>query len=80
MPFEAFLKRVNTTLPSQSLSINKLKDVFFSLKTSKSPGADETNFNVIKHFFGELCCPPKYLFDLLLQSEVFSDLMKIAII
>ena len=28
IPFESFLKRVNTTLPSQSLSINKLKDVF----------------------------------------------------
>ena len=27
--FESFLKRVNTTLPSQSLSINELKDAFF---------------------------------------------------
>ena len=25
------------------------------MKTNKSPGADETNFNVIKHCFGELC-------------------------
>ena len=29
IPFESFLKRVNTTLPSQSLSINELKDAFF---------------------------------------------------
>ena len=29
MTFECFLKRVNTTLPSQSLSINKLKGAFF---------------------------------------------------
>ena len=29
IPFEGFLKRVNTTLPSQSLSINELKDAFF---------------------------------------------------
>ena len=31
MSFESFLKRVNTTLPSQSLSISKPKDAFFSL-------------------------------------------------
>ena len=78
--FESFLKRVNTTLPSQSLSLNELKDAFFSLKTNKSPGADEINFNVIKHCFGELCGPLKYLFDLSLQSGVFPDLMKIAIV
>ena len=35
MPFESFLKRVNTTLPGQAFSINKLKDAFFSLKTNK---------------------------------------------
>ena len=80
MPCESFLKRVNTTLPSQSLSINKLKDAFFSLKTNKSPGADEINFNVIKHCFGELSGPLEYLFDSSLQSGVFLDLMKIAIV
>ena len=77
---ESFLKRVNTTLLSQSLSINELKDAFFFLKTNKSPGADEINFNIIKHCFGELCGPLKYLFDLSLQSGVFPDLMKIAIV
>ena len=80
MPLESFLKRVNTTLPSQSLSINELKDAFFPLKTNKSSGADEMNFNVIKHCFGELCGPLKYLFDSSLQSWVFPDLMKIAIV
>ena len=59
MLFESFLKRVNTTLPSQSLLINELKNIFFSLKTNKSPGADKINFNVIKHCFGELCGPLK---------------------
>ena len=68
-------------MTSQSLSINELKDVFFfSLKTNKSPGADEINFNVIKHCFGELCGPYKYLFDSSLQSGLFLDLMKIAIV
>ena len=53
---------------------------FFLWKQTKSPGADEINFNVIKHCFGELCGPLKYLFDLSLQSGVFPDLMKIAIV
>ena len=78
IPFESFLKRVNT-LPSQSLSINQLKDAFFSLKANKSPGADEINFNVIK-VFKKFCGTLKYLFDLSLQSEVFPDLMKVAIV
>ena len=80
IPFESFLEKVNTALPKQSLSINELKDVFCSLKTNKSPGADEINFNVIKHCFGERCGPLKYLFDLLLQSGVFPDLSKINIV
>ena len=29
IPFESFLTRVNTNLPSQSLSINELRDAFF---------------------------------------------------
>ena len=84
IPFESFLKRVNTTLLRQSLSIKELKDAFFSLKINKSPGADEINFNIIKHCFGEFYGPLKYLFVLIstisLQSWVFPDLMKIAIV
>ena len=49
-------------------------------KTNKSPGADEINFNVIKHCFGELFGPLRYLFDSLLQSDVFPDLMKIVVV
>ena len=36
--------------------------------------------NIVKHFFGELCSPLKYLFDLSLQNGVFPDLMKITIV
>ena len=60
IPFESFLIRVTPAFPNQSLSINKLKHVFFSLKTNKSLGGDDINFNVIKHCFGELCAPLKY--------------------
>ena len=54
--------------------------LFFSLKTNKSCGADEINFNAIKHCFGEFCGLLTYLFDSSLQSGVFPDLMKIAIV
>ena len=77
---KVFLKRVNTTLPNQSLSKNELKDTFFSLKTSKGPGADEINFNIIRHCFREFWGHLKYLFDSSLQNGVFPDLMKIAIV
>ena len=80
MPFEVFLKRVNSTFSCQFLSINEMIDASFSLKTNKSPGADEMNFNVIKHCFGELCGPPNYLLNSSLQIEVFLDLVKITIV
>ena len=80
MLFKSLLKKVNHTLPSQSLSINKLNGAFFSLKTNKRSGADEIYFNKIKQCFGELCGPLKYLFDSSLQSGVYPDLMKIAIV
>ena len=40
-PFQSFLKK--TTLPERCLTINELKDAFFSLKMNRSTGADETN-------------------------------------
>ena len=61
MLFECFLERVNATFPSQYSPISKLKAVFFSLKTNKSCGVDEVNFNAIKYCFGELCGLSKYL-------------------
>ena len=74
------MKTVNTALPSQSLSISQLKNAFFTLKARKSHGADEINFNVIKHCFGELCGPLKYLFVLSSQNGFFPGLMKISIV
>ena len=76
-PFEFFLKKTSTTLPERCLTINKLKDAFFSLKMNKSTGADKTSFNVIKNCFGELSDILRYDFDLSLQTEIFTDLLKI---
>ena len=61
------------------LSINKLKHAF-SLKTDKGLDVNEINYNVIKSCFGELSGPLKYLFHSSLESEVFPDLMKIALV
>ena len=38
---------------------------------------DEISFNVIKHCFGELCDPLKYIFNLF-EKGMFPDRMKIA--
>ena len=55
--FGFYITKVNTSMESQPLSINELKDAFFSLKINKSPGHDGVSFNVIKKCFGELCEP-----------------------
>ena len=47
-PFESYIKKVDATMPTDSLTINEVKESFFSLKIKKSPGCDEISFNVIK--------------------------------
>ena len=48
------MTKVNTSMESQPLSLNELKEAFFSLKVNKSPDHDEVSFNVMKKCFGEL--------------------------
>ena len=76
-PFDSYITKANTSMESQSLSINELKDAFFSLKINKSPGHDGVSFNVIKKCFGELCEPLKYLFNLSIVKGIFPDDLKI---
>ena len=64
-PLESFLKKNSPTLPERCLTINKLKNTFFSLKMNKSTGADKISFNVIKNCFGELSDILRYDFDLI---------------
>ena len=54
-------------------SFDELKEAFFSLNTSKSPGYDDINFNVAKKCFGEINEPLKHLFNLSLENEVFPE-------
>ena len=65
-------------MESQPLSIDELKDVFFSLKINKSPGHDGVSFSVIKKCFGELCERLKYLFHFSIVKGIFPDDIKIA--
>ena len=53
-PFESYIKKVDTTMPTDFLAINEVKEAFFSLKINKSPAYDEISFNVIKNYFSEL--------------------------
>ena len=65
-------------MDSKTLSINKLKDAFFSLKINKSSGVNDASFNIIKKCFGVLCEPLTYLFQISLEKGVFPDDLKIA--
>ena len=75
--FETYMNKVNVIMDSKPLSINELKDAFFSLKINKSSGVDDVSFNIIKKCFGVLCEPLTYLFQLSLEKGVFPDDLKI---
>ena len=76
--FETCVENVNSTMESNLLTINELKDAFFSLKINKSPGYDETSFNFVKKCFGELYDHLKFIFELSLEKVIFPDDLKIA--
>ena len=61
----------------QTISINKMKDAFFSLKMNKSSGHNGVSFNVIETCFSELREPLKYLFNLSIVKGNFLDDLKI---
>ena len=76
--FETYLVKTSTSMQHKSVSINELRDTYFSLKLSKSPGYDEINSNVVKKCFSQLCEPLKHVFNLSIETRVFPDKLKIA--
>ena len=76
--FETYLKRFHKNQKENDLTINELKEAFFSLKTNKSPGYDDINFNVIRQCFGSLHKPLLHVFSQSLKTGVFPDELKIA--
>ena len=77
-PFECFVNKSDFVMETKTLSMNELKDAFYSLKGNKSPGSDDISYNAIKKCFGSLCEPLKYLFNLSIKKGVFPDDLKIA--
>ena len=49
--FNEQIKKHYTTHPERVISVNKLKDAFFSLKINKRAGYDGISFNVVKMFW-----------------------------
>ena len=73
--FTSFLNQTHIIMEKNSLSINELKETFFSLKTNKSPGYDDINVNVVKKCFGEINEPLRHLFNLSLENGIFPEKM-----
>ena len=78
MNFEGYIKNCNSIQPEHSLSVNKLKDAFFSLDIFKSPGFDGISFTVLKNCFGALHKPLLHVFNLSIVKGIFPDDLKIA--
>ena len=76
--FNECIKKHGTTQPEKAISVNELKDAFFSLKINKSTGYDDISFNVVKKCFGVLRKPLLHIFNLSLQTRIFPDKLKIA--
>ena len=76
--FESYLGKTSATMQHKSVSINELRDAFFSLKLNKSPRYGKISFNVVKKCFSELREPFKHIFNLFIETRVFPDNLKIA--
>ena len=57
MRCESYVKKCKNKQSEKPLSINELKDAFFSLDINKSPGFDDISFTVLKNCFGALHNP-----------------------
>ena len=75
---KAILKKCNSIQPEHPLSINELKDTFFSLGINKSSGFDSIIFTVLKNCFGALHKTLLHVFNLSIVKGIFPDDLKIA--
>ena len=62
--FEYFENKSEILMETTALSMNELKDAFYSLKSNKDPGCGDISDTVIKKYLDSLCEPWKYLFSL----------------
>ena len=73
-----YLQGFDSTFEEVTLSAEKIKAAFFSLKSGKSPGFDEVNYDIVKKKSNSLLVPLKCIFDFSLKSGIFPEKMKIA--
>ena len=76
--FESYLSSITTISRENCLTEEELKNAFFSLKTNKSPRYDNIHVNVIRNPYNELKTPLMNIFNLLLNTGIFPDRMKVA--
>ena len=72
------MENCNSTQAESSLTVNELKEAFFSLKINKSPSYDDISFNVVRNCFGPLLKPLMAIFNLPLQKGCFPEDVNIA--
>ena len=78
MRFESYVKKCKNNQPEKPLSINELKDAFFSLNINKSPSFDDISFTVLKNCFDALHKPLLHVFNLYIIKGICPDDLKIA--
>ena len=49
--FESYINKSNSIMETKQLSMNELKDAFFSSKINKNLGYDQISFNILKKMF-----------------------------
>ena len=76
--FESYLPNITTIFRENCLTEEEFKNAFFSLKTNKSPGYNNIRINVIRNLYNKLKTPLMNIFNLLLNTGIFPDRMKVA--
>ena len=76
--FKQFMNLSKTVLQEYALHDQELEEAFKSLKSNKSPGFDDISSSVVKFCASGVFNPLKHIFNLLLQTGIFPNGMKIA--
>ena len=76
--FTSYLKRSDSEIKLDELSIEEFQKAFESLKINKASGFDDINPNVVKPSYQELSIPLFHICKNSLKFGIFPDYMKIA--
>lgn len=74
---QSYIDSNNTKLPVQTVSINELKEAFFSLNPIKVLMMTYVT-KVIRRCFDELGTPLQHIFDLSLSQDISPNKLKLA--